>query len=737
MKLRLQARSAGRRRTLRGRLLRSILPLALLVAGAGLAWSAVQARNDQTRLVLAEARLAVRADAYALERDLAGNEQLARTLALFLEKNTSHDRGEVIELLREILGRHPRLLAAYAAFEPDAFDGRDAGFAGIPGHDATGRFQPAWNKLSGAPVLEPLADVDTSDSYLLARRELRPVILEPYIRKGVLMTSFVSPVLAEGTFRGIGGVDVRLDDLHDRVSQIRLSGTGYALLVSPSGVLIAGGDAKNIGRLKLADLAQRPDQKALNDLVRRTGRGEATELRLARFGTTEEVILLGTPIRLAGWSLVAVIPEAEMLAPVQRQTLRQAAIGLTSIALLVLLVTVVAQRIARPIVDLDQAAQRAAAGDLDAPVRITSGDEVGSLARSFNTMLQEVRSRQEQIETSHRRLQGEISDLLGHVAGAAVGDLTVRAPVTEGNLGNVADAFNLLTESFGALIEDLQQASGQVAAAASGIATASRQLEQGADRQGEELTATSASLEAMAASLREVADGATQAAETARRAESTAEEGGAAVGQVTAGMAALRQNVLAGARKIKSLGERSMEIAALTGTIREIAAQTNILALNAGLEAGRAGEMGRGFAVVAEEVRRLNDRIAKAVRDIERLVGAIQQETQEAVAAIEAQTTEVERQSQAVAVAGAALARIGGAARQSSQLVQQIDQAARRQTAASQQVGEAMEAVLDVARSARREVAQVHAASESLATLAGDLTNKVSGYRVRPEEVAA
>jgi methyl-accepting chemotaxis protein len=724
------------KRTIRGKLLWSILPLTILVTGAGLAVTAAQALRDQTRLVLAEARLAARADAAALERDLAVNDQLSRTLALLMEANTSRDRGEVAGLLREMLGRHPRLLAAYVAFEPNAFDGKDAAFAGAPGHDATGRFLPSWSKAGGTPALEPLADVDTSDAYLLARRELKPEILEPFVRKGVLMTSFVSPILSEGTFRGIGGVDVRLDDLHDRVRQIRPSAGGSALLLSPSGVLIAGGDAKNIGRLKLGDLGDKADRKALDGLVRRTSRGELTELRLARFAGVENAVLLGAPVRLAGWSLVAVIPEAEMLAPVQRLTLRQALIGAAALVLVALLVIWAARQIARPVMELDQAARRAAAGDLDAPVQIVSNDEVGSLARSFNTMLQGVRSRQEQIESEHRRLQQEISDLLGFVAAAAGGDLTVRAPVTDGNLGNVADAFNLLTGNFADLIDDLQQASRQVASAASGIAAASRQLEQGTDRQAQELAATSASLDTMATSLREVAAGATQAAETARWAEATSEEGGLAVGQVTAGMAGLRQNVVAGARKIKSLGERTMEIAAITGTIREIAAQTNILALNAGLEAGRAGEMGRGFAVVAEEVRRLNERIGKAVRDIERLVGAIQQEAQEAVAAIESQTFEVERQSQVVAAAGASLARIGGAARQSTKLIQQIEEAAGSQTASSQTVSLAMEAVLEVARTARREVTQAHNASETLAALARDLAGKVAAYRVRGEEAA-
>jgi len=248
--------------------------------------------------------------------------------------------------------------------------------------------------------------------------------------------------------------------------------------------------------------------------------------------------------------------------------------------------------------------------------------------------------------------------LLRVVASASDGDLTVRAPVSVGALGNVADAFNSLLES---LQELLGVVAGQIKLTDTIVASvkdASVKMATGATHQSAELLDTSKLIQKMSADISKVSDGADVAVAAAKRTEVSAVEGSKAVEDVIAGMTTLRANVQAGAKKMKNLGDRSMEITGIVSTISRISEQTNMLALNAAIEAARAGEHGRGFSVVAEEVRKLAERTAGATQEIDKLVKAIHHETNETVVAIEKQTQVVEQESQLVSQAGESLIQI-------------------------------------------------------------------------------
>jgi methyl-accepting chemotaxis protein len=167
--------------------------------------------------------------------------------------------------------------------------------------------------------------------------------------------------------------------------------------------------------------------------------------------------------------------------------------------------------------------------------------------------------------------------------------------------------------------------------------------------------------------------------QAANRTQESALAGAESVHNVVQGMEGLRSNVQAGAKKIKNLGDRSMEISGIVGTIAKISEQTNMLALNAAIEAARAGEQGRGFSVVADEVRKLAERTATATQEISNLVAGIQAETAESVAAIEEQTRAVEEEAQIVSKAGEALIKIQGESTHSAELITDITVAAKSQ----------------------------------------------------------
>jgi methyl-accepting chemotaxis protein len=203
------------------------------------------------------------------------------------------------------------------------------------------------------------------------------------------------------------------------------------------------------------------------------------------------------------------------------------------------------------------------------------------------------------------------------------------------------------------------------------------------------------------------------------------------VHDVIDGMNRIQANVQAGVKKVKLLGERSMEINRIVDTINQISVQTDMLALNAAIEAARAGEHGRGFAVVAEEIRKLAESTARATSEITQLVESIQAETNETVTVIEHQTTEVENQVKSVQSAGAALTHIREVSQRSTELVNEISNATAEQAHGARGVVDSVEHISEIAKQTRIGAEQTKATTESLNELAEELRNLLMRFRTR------
>ncbi|HET7500285.1 MAG TPA: methyl-accepting chemotaxis protein [Kofleriaceae bacterium] len=364
---------------------------------------------------------------------------------------------------------------------------------------------------------------------------------------------------------------------------------------------------------------------------------------------------------------------------------------------------------------------------------IDAPEELGQVQQAFDgvrDLLVETRDLKSGIERDNRELQNSITELLRVVASASEGDLTVRAPVSVGALGNVSDAFNSLLES---LQELLGVVAGQIRMTETIVSTvrdASSRMATGATTQSAELADANALIQRMSAEILKVSDGAQIAVAATKRTELSAVEGSKAVEEVIAGMGTLRANVQAGAKKMKNLGDRSMEITGIVSTISRISEQTNMLALNAAIEAARAGEHSRGFAIVAEEVRKLAERTATATRDIDRLVRAIHVETTETVTAIEQQTHVVEKEAEAVGEAGQSLRKIQGASSESSAVVVDISAIAREQAQRTGNVVSAIGRITSIARETETGAAGTASTVQRLAQVAQDLQRSVSRFKV-------
>ena len=390
----------------------------------------------------------------------------------------------------------------------------------------------------------------------------------------------------------------------------------------------------------------------------------------------------------------------------------------------------VSRSITEPLAGLTLATKRILKGESAVRAPVHSDDEIGELASSFNSMVETRLKVQQSVEAENKRLQSNIQDLLVVVSDASDGKLGVRAKVSDGALGNVCDALNLMLENVGELITNAKSASDQVATAASEITNVAQQLEKGEQRQTQEIFVTSEGvrdLNGQAQTVLKNCQSATAAAEKARQA---AEQGAKAVREVIQGMEKIRENTQANAKKIKRLGDRSMEIAGIVKVIGDISAKTDMLALNASIEAARAGEQGRGFTVVAEQVRGLADRTKTLTNQIEKLVGDIQKETGEAVAQMETQTQEVEAGTKAAQSAGGTLANIVTVSAESSELVSQINKAATSQASRAQEMIQNVNSINTVVNESAERVRETRSTSEQLLTLSAELNKRLSQFEL-------
>jgi methyl-accepting chemotaxis protein PixJ len=335
-------------------------------------------------------------------------------------------------------------------------------------------------------------------------------------------------------------------------------------------------------------------------------------------------------------------------------------------------------------------------------------------------------ARQQQQEA----LQQQLLDLLGDVEGAASGDLTVRADVTAGEIGIVADFFNAIVESLRQIVVQVKQSAVQVNTALGQNEQAIRNLADTSLKQSQETTQTLDAVGDMVRSIEAVSASAQQAAMVTRTASSTAEAGGVAMDATVRNILGLRETIGETTKKVKRLGESSQQISKVVSLINQIAMQTNLLAINAGIEAARAGEDSQGFAVVAEEVADLATRSATATREIAQIVSTIQQETSEVVEAMEQGTTQVVAGTRSVEHAKRSLEDILGVSRQIDQLVQSISASTVSQVATSQTITQLMEKIAQVAGNTSESSLQVSDSLRQTVAVAQTLQESVGTFKV-------
>ncbi|MDR3221013.1 MAG: methyl-accepting chemotaxis protein [Candidatus Accumulibacter sp.] len=332
-------------------------------------------------------------------------------------------------------------------------------------------------------------------------------------------------------------------------------------------------------------------------------------------------------------------------------------------------------------------------------------------------------------EKVNRQNQDAILRLMNELGDLADGDLTVTATVSEDITGAIADSINYTIEELRVLVGRINNAASRVTAATEIAQRTSTELLSAAQRQSQEIQNAGHSVLEVASSMARVSNDAEQSAQVARQSLTVADKGAQAVQDSIKGMDEIRAQIQESAKRIKRLGESSQEIGEIVELISDITEQTNVLALNAAIQAASAGDAGRGFTVVAEEVQRLAERSGEATKQIAAIVKTIQSDTQGAISAMEESTRGVVQEAKLSDAAGQALAEIGAVSQNLAELIERISGSTRRQAEAARGVAGKMQSILKVTEQTTEGTQRTASAVGELAGLATELKGSVAGFK--------
>jgi len=737
----------------------------LLVSAAALVGYGLYSSTKTQALVSARVGTLLEADAKRNLASLAGtqaaviqsalqdNLDTARTMAKVFEVLHDQDarlsgresaRNSIREtlnaILLEVLKNNPKYLGAYSAWEPGALDGRDAEFAGAAkdDHDETGRFVPYWNRdESGRIARQPLVEFESQDKhpngvrkggwYLTPRETGKESVLDPfpYIVQGrqEWLTTLSVPVKKDGKFLGVAGTDLRLGFLQELAREVDLrlyEGKGDVAIISHDGLIVASSENPTAVGQPLSTISKDWQEMAkgvregaaLVDVSDVTGAYRAlSPIRLGRTDRPWAVLIRVHPdIVLAESKALS----AEMAAAGRENAMWQVGVGLGVTAVALAVLWLFAAGLVRPLRQAAAFAGRVAEGDFSQSLDIRQNDEIGVLAGALARMVDNLKKMIAQAEGKSAEAAAEAERARAAVAEAEQARREAAEAQRQGKL-DAADRIEGVVET--------------VTAATEQLAAQVERSKDGADSQRQHAGETATAMEEMNATVLEVARNAAEAAHASGTARDKAKEGADVVRRVVSAIGAVQERAVALKGNMDDLGRQADGIGQIINVISDIADQTNLLALNAAIEAARAGEAGRGFAVVADEVRKLAEKTMTATSEVGNVVRAIQTGAKSSIEGVEGAARAVDQATELADRSGTVLEEIVSIVERSADQVRSIATASEQQSAASEEINRSVENINTISGETAEAMGQAARAVDELSAQAENLRRLVDALK--------
>ncbi|MBX3381426.1 MAG: methyl-accepting chemotaxis protein [Phycisphaeraceae bacterium] len=671
-------------------LLFGVIPT-VLVIGAIVAWSAIE--TYRSLRTAEESVLAADASGAAVELN-GRNERWSLVAAILAQSQPAGmfgKRVESLDFIRQVNALNDLTLTTYLVYEPNG-DGNDAASlkSNLPREsmDASGRFCPVWTSVNWAETkgkgdkLSPATGMETLEFYQGPKSEFgktghaEAFITEPRSVGGAMVISHVFPIVVDGKFQGIAGVDRDLRKLEELANGIKTRSGADVLLISPGGRFVASTVGTHAGAesLEMKPISETPFA-AMGARWMSVGAGGSVDVIEAVDPMLNEPCFYGVErTTTGGWTVVIRMTAAEVMAPARAALIRNVVIGGVGTVLVAGLLLLVTGGVVRRVGRAATAADRIARGDLTQEIEdATSRDETGQLMRSMRTM------------------DGSLNSLVGNVKQAGI-----RLNSTATEIAATSKQQEASSATFGA-------ASNQIAAAVKEISAT-----------GQDLVKTMESVSRMAA-----------------ESAGLATTGRAGLQSMEGVMRDLDGATASIAEKLNAINERSQKITTVITTITKVADQTNILSINAAIEAEKAGEYGSGFLVIAREIRRLADQTASATLDIEQMVRQMQGAVSAGVMEMDRFSDQVRRGVRDVVSAGSQMTEIIDRVNKSTDSFKQVNESMQAQSEGAQQISDAMGSLVGNANQTVQSAREFGRAAADLQSAIGLLRDAVSKFRLR------